>query len=147
MTASEAFHIAVPRSPAVLCLPHDGDTELIAVDWFTWLNLTHQPMLSYAMQRSARYGLELKSGDELYLAFPSAKETALFKSGICASPDALQDGSGKTPAVRACGSVLVPSGSEIVLKCTLSRAYNFPFKKVRIFNCNFEEAVELKQET
>ncbi|MEI3427681.1 MAG: hypothetical protein V8Q82_00260 [Christensenellales bacterium] len=33
--------------------------------------------------------------------------------------------------------VILPAGTEIVLRCTLARAYNYPFKKVRIFNCNF----------
>ena len=146
MTASEAFQIAVPRSPAVLCLARGAETELIAVEWFTWLNLTHQPMISFSMQRSARYGLDLKDGDALYLAFPPTKEVAQFKAGLSASSTAIQDGSSDAPTVCPCGDILVPSGSEIVLKCTLSRAYNFPFKKVRIFNCNFEEATVLKEE-
>ena len=35
----------------------------------------------------------------------------------------------------------VPGGSEVVLLCTLAGAYNYPFKKVRIFNCNLDKAL------
>ena len=37
-------------------------------------------------------------------------------------------------------TIPVPKGSEVLLHCTLAGAYNYPFKKVRIFNCNLEEA-------
>jgi len=37
----------------------------------------------------------------------------------------------------------VPKGSEVLLQCTLAGAYNYPFKKVRIFNCNLEQALGL----
>ena len=53
LSPSEAFQIAVPRRPAVLCLKRGEETQLIAVSWFTWLNMRRQPMISYAMERSA----------------------------------------------------------------------------------------------
>ena len=59
---SEAFGIAPPRRPAVLCLPGpDGSTDLIATQWFTWLNLKRNPMLSYALERSANLGLNVET--------------------------------------------------------------------------------------
>lgn len=39
LSPSEAFQIAVPRRPAVLCLKRGEETQLIAVSWFTWLNM------------------------------------------------------------------------------------------------------------
>ena len=67
LSPSEAFQIAVPRRPAVLCLKRGEETQLIAVSWFTWLNMRRQPMISYAMERSAALGLDLQENDELYL--------------------------------------------------------------------------------
>lgn len=143
MNPSEAFQIAVPRRPAVLCLKRGEATEMIATNWFTWLNLKNQPMLSYAMERSAEFGLDLKSNDKLYLAFPSQKEVERYKGGIRALPNQEEE-EVESPQPICVGNlpVMVPAESEIVLKCTLVRAYNYPFKKVRIFNCNFEGAVK-----
>lgn len=143
LAPSEAFQIALPRRPAVLCLKRGETTELIAVSWFTWLNMKHQPMISYAMERSANMGLDLSAGDELYLAFPSPKEAVKYQKGLKASPGEDAQGDEAACPVRS-GKLplLIPAGSDIVLKCTLDRAYNYPFKKVRIFNCNFEEAVK-----
>ena len=39
---------------------------------------------------------------------------------------------------------LVPAQTEVILRCTLFGAYNYPFKKTRIFNCNLEKAFALK---
>lgn len=143
LTPSEAFQIALPRRPAVLCLKRGEYTEMIAVSWFTWLNMKHQPMISYAMERSASMGLDLSAGDELYLAFPSPKEAVKYEKGLNAAPG--QNSETPEEACPVCTGrlpLMIPAGSDIVLKCTLDRAYNYPFKKVRIFNCNFEEAVK-----
>ena len=35
----------------------------------------------------------------------------------------------------------VPVGSAVALSCTLDGAYNYPFKNIRIFNCNLEDAL------
>lgn len=142
MHPSEAFQIAVPRRPAVLCLKRGKATEMIATNWFTWLNLKNQPMISYAMERSAEFGLDLKSNDKLYLAFPAREEAEKYKGGLKALPGQGEaEGEDPQPICMENLPVMVPVGSEIVLKCTLVRAYNYPFKKVRIFNCNFEGAV------
>ena len=143
LSPSEAFQIALPHRPAVLCLKRGEVTELISVSWFTWLNMRRQPMISYSMERSASMGLELKSGDELYLAFPSPVEAVKYKNGIRAVPGEKDEApNAACPVCTGNLPLMVPAGSDIVLKCTLSRAYNYPFKKVRIFNCDFEEAVK-----
>ena len=142
LSSSEAFQIAYPRRPAVLCLKRGDRTEMIAADWFTWLNMRHQPMISYAMKRSASLGLDVEEGDELYLAFPSPKEAEKYQSGLRAVPTQSDEDKGAHPVCAGNLPVMIPAGSDVVLKCTLSRAYNFPFKKVRIFNCDFEGAVK-----
>ena len=43
LSPSEAFQIAVPRRPAVLCLKRGEETQLIAVNWFTWLTCAISP--------------------------------------------------------------------------------------------------------
>lgn len=143
LSPSEAFELAVPRRPAVLCIKRGETTEMIATDWFTWLNMRNQPMLSYSMQRSAAMGLDLDSDDELYLAFPSVKEVEKYRNGLRAIPGEQPAAGGTAQPVCAKGlPVMIPAGCDIVLKCTLHRAYNYPFKKVRIFNCNFEDGVK-----
>lgn len=143
LTPSEAFQIALPRRPAVLCLKRGEATEMISVSWFTWLNMKHQPMISYAMERSASRGLDLAAGDELYLAFPSPKEAVKYEKGLSAAPgESSETPEGACPVCSTRLPLMIPAGSDIVLKCTLDRAYNYPFKKVRIFNCNFEDAVK-----
>lgn len=136
----EAFEIAAPRRPAVLCIKRGEATEMIATDWFTWLNMKNQPMISYAMQRSAAMGMDLRADDELYLAFPAMQDVEKYEKGILAKPGEQSD------AVRVVSAqglpVMIPAGCDVVIKCTLHRAYNYPFKKVRIFNCNFEDAVK-----
>lgn len=142
LSPSEAFQIAVPRRPAVLCLKRGEETQLIAVSWFTWLNMRRQPMISYAMERSAALGLDLQENDELYLAFPEPRAVEGFKAGLHARPAPEgQDDEADSRVTNQYGlPVILPAGTEIELRCTLARAYNYPFKKVRIFNCNFEDA-------
>ncbi len=141
LSPSEAFQTAVPHRPAVLCIKRGEETQLISVSWFTWLNMRNQPMISYAMERSAAMGLDLESGDELYLAFPDSHSVSNFKSGLRARPrpDDAEDEADSRVMTHPALPVILPAGTEIVLRCTLSRAYNFPFKKVRIFNCNYED--------
>lgn len=142
LSPSEAFQIAVPRRPAVLCLKRGEETQLIAVSWFTWLNMRRQPMISYAMERSAALGLDLQENDELYLAFPEPRAVEGFKAGLHArpAPEGQEDEADSRVTSQHGLPVILPAGTEIVLRCTLARAYNYPFKKVRIFNCNFEDA-------
>lgn len=142
LSPSEAFQIAVPRRPAVLCLKRGEETQLIAVSWFTWLNMRNQPMISYAMERSAAMGLDLQENDELYLAFPEPRAVEGFKTGLHArpAPEGQEDEADSRVTSQHGLPVILPAGTEIVLRCTLTRAYNYPFKKVRIFNCNFEDA-------
>ena len=132
LSPSEAFQIAVPRRPAVLCLKRGEETQLIAVSWFTWLNMRRQPMISYAMERSAALGL----------AFPEPRAVEGFKAGLHArpAPKGQEDETDSRVTSQHGLPVILPAGTEIVLRCTLARAYNYPFKKVRIFNCNFEDA-------
>lgn len=143
LTVSQAFSIAPPRSTAVLCLKGPGgSTDLITAEWFTWLNIRRQPMISFSMMRTASLGLNLENDDELFLAFPPHQEAALYSAGIRTAQAGQEK---KLPeGISLCAlpgaSVQVPSGSLVVLKCTLAGAYNYPFKKVRIFNCNLEEA-------
>ena len=47
---------------------------------------------------------------------------------------------GIVPTVLPEVPVLVPQGSEVILRCTVEGSYKYPFKKVRIYNCNLEEA-------
>ena len=142
LTASQAFSMAPPRSAAVLCLKGpDGSTDLITTEWFTWLNLKRQPMISFSMVRSASLGLDLKTDDALVLAFPPRQEAEKYRAGVRTA----RDGQDKPLPVEVCSlpdvCVQVPADSEVLLKCTLAGAYNYPFKKVRIFNCNLEEAL------
>ena len=143
ITEREAFCIAVPRRPAVLCLKRsDGGTDMITTEWFNWLNLKRQPMLSYALNRGAGIGVKLETESELFLAFPPVETALKYKEGIHSAQQPLPEG------IEPCSvsgiPVLVPVGSEVVLHCTLFNAYNYPFKKIRIFNCNLEKAIALK---
>lgn len=143
LSAIEAFNIALPRRPAVLCIARTDSTDMIAVSWFTWLNMKRQPMLSFALERNSKLGLDIDSGDELYLLFAAAKEVEKYKNGIKASNNT----DNNLPAIPISTHALpikIPASSDIALRCTLAGAYNYPFKKVRIFNCNFEEAIKLK---
>ena len=144
ITVNEAFGNAPPRSAAVLCLRGpDGSSDMILVEWFTWLNVKRQPMISYSMSRGASLGLSLQEGDPLILAFPPRKVALRYASGIRTAGEGaekqLPDGihPSRTDGLEA----EIPEESEVVLRCTLAGAYNYPFKKVRIFNCNLEEAL------
>ena len=144
ITPQEAFGIAVPRRPAVLCIKGpEGSTDMIMTEWFNWLNMKRQPMITYAMNRGASLGVGLQTDDALFLAFPPVKTALKYQQGYRTGPyKPLPEG------VEPCAvpgiPVQVPAGSEAVLCCTLFSAYNYPFKKTRIFNCNLEKAVALK---
>ena len=143
ISPSRAFASAPPRRPAVLCIKGpDGSTDMVMTQWFNWLNLKHNPMISYAMETTLSLGQNVKPNDTVYLAFPPVKEALLYKSGIRTAYDgktkALPEGI--VPVALPDVPVLVPEGSEAVLKCTIEGSYKYPFKKVRIYNCNLEEA-------
>lgn len=141
---SRAFGAAPPRRPAVLCLKGpNGSTDMITAQWFNWLNLKRNPMITYAMETTASLGLNVDGGSEIILAFPPVKEALLYRAGVrtAAEGQEKQLPSGvETEAVPGL-SVLVPARSDAVLRCTIAGHYKYPFKKVRIFNCNLEEAL------
>ena len=143
LSVNQAFGMAPPRRPAVLCIAGpDGSTDMVMTQWFNWLNLKHNPMISYAMETTLSLGQNVKPNDTVDLAFPPVKEALLYKSGIRTAYDgktkALPEGI--VPVALPDVPVLVPEGSEAVLKCTIEGSYKYPFKKVRIYNCNLEEA-------
>ena len=141
----EIFAIAAPRRAAVLCLPGpNGSTDMILTQWFTWLNIKRQPMLTYAMERAASLGLNVDNGGTLYLAFPPTQEALKYRWGVRTAENGQEKKlpEGVTPARFEGLPIEAPCGSEIILRCTLANAYNYPFKKVRIFNCNLEEAIK-----
>lgn len=135
ISVHQAFASAPPRRPAVLCVREAEQTRLKATLWFTWLNIKHQPMLSFALERDA--GLSLRTGDELTLAFPPVGQTALYQEGLCIS----QREENLPQGVMREADLLLPEGSQVVLRCSLSNAYNYPFKNVRIYICDLEEAL------
>lgn len=144
ISVSEAFSNAPPRSPAVLCLKGpDGATDMILTDWFTWLNIRRNPMLSFSMQRNASLGANLKEGDSFVLAFPTTSVALKYKQGVRTAAEGQEKKlpDGVEPVAVDGLPMQIPKGSEVVLCCTLAGAYNYPFKKVRIFNCNLEEAL------
>jgi hypothetical protein len=116
---------------------------LIKVEWFSWLNTRRQPMITYSMFRDAGIGLDLRDDDPLVLAFPPAEDAPKYKDGIYAAAD-MKDEQVLPDGISLCRpdelKVSVPANSKIVLVCSLSHAYNYPFKKVRIFNCDLEAA-------
>ena len=137
ITVSEAFSNAPPRSAAVLCLKGaGGGSDLQMTEWFTWLNIKRNPMISFSLPRNAEIGKELQEGDSLILAFPPLKEAKEYRKVVHADPS--EEEKSETAAING---IHVPRGSEVLLCCTLAGAYNYPFKKVRIFNCNLEEAL------
>ena len=144
ISVSEAFSNAPPRSPAVLCLKGpDGATDMILTDWFTWLNIRRNPMISFSMQRNASLGANLKEGDSFVLAFPTTSVALKYKQGVRTAAEGQEKKlpDGVEPVAVDGLPMLIPKNSEVVLRCTLAGAYNYPFKKVRIFNCNLEEAL------
>ena len=133
ITVSQAFSNAPPRSAAVLCVKgKTGGTTLVLTDWFTWLNITRNPMLSFSLPRSSELGKALREGDSFVLAFPKREEAAGYREPV--SPEA------KGADLPEWEGIQVPEGSQVLLRCTLAGAFNYLFKKVRIFNCNLEEA-------
>lgn len=143
ISVSQAFSEAPPRSPAVVCFRGpEGSADMIAATWFTWLNIKRQPMLSFSLNRET--GLSaLETDDVLYLAFPPAEDITPYAAGVrTAAPGRekpLPDG------VRVAKfqdiPLPLPESARIILRCRLAGAYNYPFKKVRIYNCDLEEAL------
>ena len=143
IAVSEAFGSAPPRSAAVLCVKgENGRTDMMLTDWFTWLNIRRNPMISFSLHRDAAAGISLQEGDSFVLAFPPLNEAKRYSKTVSVKADEAEENEGRKPdTVPADGTpVRVPKGSEVLLVCTLAGAYNYPFKKVRIFNCNLEEA-------
>ncbi|MBQ9009150.1 MAG: hypothetical protein IJ088_07480 [Clostridia bacterium] len=143
ITSRDAFAKAPPKRPAVLCVRGpEGRTDLIRTEWFTWLNMRRQPMIAYSLFRDASLGADLRSDDPLILAFPPVVDVKAYEKGFRSA------GAGEDKPCPAGISLvqepelkmLIPATSEIVLVCTLTHAYNYPFKKVRIFNCDLETA-------
>ena len=144
ISISQAFGSAPPRSPAVLCLQGpDGSTDMILVQWFTWLNIKRNPMISYAMESSASLGLNAEEKQPVYLAFPPLNEALPYKAGIrtAAEGKTKEYPSGISPVTAEGIPVMIPKDSQVVLKVTIAGSYKYPFRKVRIFNCNLEEAL------
>ncbi|MBQ6564039.1 MAG: hypothetical protein IJL88_09005 [Clostridia bacterium] len=143
LSVNQAFGMAPPRRPAVLCIAGpDGSTDMVMTQWFNWLNLKHNPMISYAMETTLGLGQNVKNNDTVYLAFPPVKEALRYKAGIRTARDGETKELPEDIVPRALPDipVLVPEGTEAVLKCTIEGFYKYPFKKVRIYNCNLEEA-------
>ena len=140
ISVTDAFGNAPPRSPCVLCMKTAQGYTLQLTEWFTWLNIRRNPMISFSLPRSAELSKTLREGDYFVLAFPRLEEAKRYREPILADAPA-QDEDQETETVLEDGlDVRTPAGSEVLLRCTLAGAYNYPFKKVRIFNCNLEEA-------
>ena len=142
ISVTDAFGLAPPRSPCVLCMKTAQGFMIQLTEWFTWLNLKHNPMLSFSMPRGGE-AAELREGDVLLLSFPPEEEALRFRLPVYVIPDT-ELPAGTIMAGTGGFHVPIPKGSETVLDCTLSGAYNYPFKKVRIFNCNLELALGLQ---
>lgn len=144
ITSSQALGFAPPRRPAVLCIKGpDGSTDMILTHWFSWLNYKRNPMISYAMETTASLGLNVEEDSEIILAFPPVKEALRFRGGIrtAAQGQEKQLPPGIETAAVPGLPVLVPERCDAILRCTISGSYKYPFKKVRIYNCNLEEAL------
>lgn len=143
ISVSEAFSNAPPRSAAVLCVKgRRGGATLLLTDWFTWLNIKRNPMISFSLPRTSEIGKALQEGDSFVLAFPLLEEAKRYREMVSVDAEGAAQGPGpELETVLENGmTVRTPKGSEVLLCCTLAGAYNYPFKKVRIFNCNLEEA-------
>lgn len=140
---SEAFSNAPPQSAAVLCVEGEkGRTDMVLADWFTWLNIKRNPMISFSLPRNAAMSARLRPGDSLVLAFPLPAEAKRYQQAVSVETNDAEQTSGQPETIMVEGiSVRVPGSSGVLLRCTLAGAYNYPFKKVRIFNCNLEEAL------
>lgn len=143
LTVQDAFQIARPRRAAVLCIKgKDGGTDMILAQWFTWLNFHRQPMISYALDRRIEFGLSAQEGQKLCLAFLPAQGARDYADGVhvCASGESAKLPKGVSLAAPPELPMQIPAGCEAVLECTLAGAYNYPFRKTRIFNCNLDNA-------
>lgn len=139
VSVNYAFGFAPPRTPCVLCMESGQGYTLQTTEWFTWLNIKRNPMLSFSMPRGSEASA-LKEGDSFVLAFPPAEEALRYPQPVHAEHGAeLPTGTILIETEGYRGPI--PKGSELLLRCTLAGAYNYPFKKVRIFNCNLEEAL------
>ena len=88
ITVSQAFSNAPPRSAAVLCAKGDGgSTDLLLTDWFTWLNMKRNPMISFSLLRSQEPGQRLREGDSFVLAFPPLAEAKRYREAVRVSAD------------------------------------------------------------
>ena len=98
ITVSEAFGNAPPRSAAVLCVKgNDGRTNLMLADWFTWLNIKRNPMISFSLPRGAEIGKSLREGDAFVLAFPPLKEAKRYQAGVSAGAEETGENAGREP--------------------------------------------------
>ena len=141
ITVTEAFSNAPPRSAAVLCVRGDkGHTDLLLAEWFTWLNIKRNPMISFSLPRNDAIAQRLREGDSFVLAFPPLEVAKKYRNAVSADSENAEPCSGPETVLEDGMGVLTPKGSEVLLRCTLAGMYNYPFKKVRIFNCNLEEA-------
>jgi len=121
VSIQESFSRSQPGSSAVLCIKRNSsETEMVAVDWFSWLNMRHQPMLSCAVKKDALSGVKLSADDELILAVVPGAGPETDRNG--AQLDDL--------------SMRVPRNATLIFQCTVFGQYNYPFKKVRIINLN-----------
>ena len=135
ITVSDAFAYAPPRSACVLCMKGpQGGTDMILTEWFTWLNIKRNPMISFSLPRGIDFGKDLREDDSFVLAFPPTGTALKYKQGIRVSAE------NTLPVVSSELPCPIPGDSAVALHCTLAGAYNYPFKKVRIFNCNLEGA-------
>ena len=88
ITVSAAFGNAPPRRPCVLCLKgKQGGADMILTEWFSWLNIRRNPMISFSLPRDAAFGTDLREGDSFALAFPPADTAKKYKKGISISAD------------------------------------------------------------
>ena len=140
ISVTDAFGNAPPRSPCVLCVPKPvGGTDMVLVESFSWLNIKRNTMLCFSLLRDAPFGRDLREGEPFVLAFPPENLARGYKQGLRLTAEDLEKKPGflKPDALPAA----IPRGSAVALSCTLAGAYNYPFKKVRIFNCNLEDAL------
>ena len=100
-------------------------------------------MISYAMETTVSLGLNVKDSDEIYLAFPPVKDALLYKAGVRTAYEGKDKPlpKGIVPVTVPAVPVQVPEKTEVILRCTIAGSYKYPFKKVRIYNCNLEEAL------
>lgn|GEM_PF-1358100 len=143
ISVSHAFASAPPRHPAVLCVKGpDNSTDMIMTQWFTWLNIKRNPMISYAMETTANLGLNVEENTHVYLAFPPVHTALLYKAGVRTASEgkSKEYPSGIEPIKIPNVPVEIPRESETVLHISIAGSYKYPFRKIRIYNCSLEEA-------